>query len=105
MLMYTICISACENTFLSSTQCHKKEGRKTAMVDVHRNLRLLGHKLFGFETRSRIDCVLMCLQIPACLSVNYLVENTYCEVNMGDAVALADLNEANGCDFMGRLSC
>ena len=99
-MLFAVCGVA---SAVPETVCH--DGLRSSIVHVHKDHRLAGKKIYGFEAQSRIDCAQMCLQLEECVSANYFVERSYCESNSEDITSTADLVSASGYEFLGNLVC
>ena len=43
--------------------------------------KLIGHNLSVFQTRGMIECAQKCLSVNLCASINYQINNRWCELN------------------------
>lgn len=64
-------------------------------------VRLDGHLISNHTTPTSKECALLCLDVPACVSLNYIKSARVCELN--DAVSthyMVDYHENVGGDYI-----
>ena len=96
MYLYTILSSSVFSLFILSEIISNFESSYQ-----HRNIRLTGHILKTYRTRSRLLCISDCNRVMECLSVNYIKQqdNTQiCEFNslrIEDATSSSAMHDPN----------